>query len=275
MLLEQNRGLGWLPDPDKAVGEKPDWDADIWYGEEPVPERGDNRDQTLILAQSGAPSCVAHAGVLLLRAEHIRQGHEYPPLGSRMWAWLFSRLRHGAMNDWSGTYYRTMWEALNRYGLPQEKWWPYVFDELDGVPRWRAAPSSKARQMAHDQKQTIVYRRIRETGYERVDAIKRLIGNKHKCVDWGTMVSRRFVRGDYRDDESADPPGPNDEILGGHAMLLDYFEGDDFEGPQTYGADYWLRGRYRVTADYLASPLSRDFWVVEQFPIYSEEEIQP
>lgn len=272
--IEVERGLGWIPDPDKVPGQPPDWDAAEVLGDEPILERADNTDLTDLIVQGRAPSCVAHAVLQILRADHRLQGHLNAPLGSRLWAWLFSRALHGAIEKWGGTYIRTMCEALNRVGIPQEDYWPYLplEEEVDGVPRWRAFPSSQAWRLAQDQKKVLVYRRIRESGYERVDAVKRALGRR-KCVAWGTQVSRRFVRGNYTDNESADPPGPSDDILGGHAMALDLFEKDNFEGPQTYGDDYWLDGRYRVTAEYIASPLSRDFWIVEQAPIFSELEV--
>jgi hypothetical protein len=271
-LVPVVRGLGWIPDPEKLPGQAPDWDAAEVLGADPVPERADNRDLSMLLDQGPAPSCVAHAVLQIVRMDHVRQGHLDAPLGSRLWAWLFSRAMHDAVAIWGGTYIRAMCEALNRQGLPAEQFWPYLFDEVDGVERWRAMPSGKAHQMAHDQKQVLVYRRIREAGYDRVDAVKRALARR-KGVAWGTQVTREFVRGRFSDNHVADPPVPGDDVAGGHAMALDFFEGDEFEGWQSYGPEYWLDGRYRVSADYLASSLSRDFWIVEQAPIFSELEV--
>lgn len=273
MVFPIGRGFGWLPDPPKAPGELADWDADIWVGEDPVPGSASNRSLIVeVLNQGSAPSCVAHAVMQIIRAEHVRQGHKNSPLGSRFWAWMFSRAMHGAIDVWSGTYIRSMFEALNRMGFPSEAWWPYVFDDVGGKPRWRAMPSSNAFRMAHDQKAPVEYRRIRESGYERVDAVKRALARR-KCVAFGTDVSERFVQGNYTDNETADPPGPHDQIVGGHAMVLAEFEGDKFLGPNSWGTDYWLDGWFRMSADYIASPLSRDFWLVEQVPIFSELEV--
>lgn len=268
----KGRGLGWIPDPKKAKGEKPDFDAAEVLGADPIPARADNSDLSIILDQGGAPSCVVHAAMQIIRMEHVRQGHVDAPLGSRLWGWMFSRAMHGAISVWGGTYGRTMFEALNRMGFPQERWWPYKFDLVDGVERWRAMPSGMAFRYAQDQRAPVIYRRIQEAGYERVDSVKRALARR-KGVLWGTNVTSRFVRGEYGPDDAADPPGAGEDLAGGHCMALDQYEGDLFGGPQTYGRDYWLHGRYRVTADYIAAACSRDFWIVEQVPIFSELEV--
>lgn len=266
-------GLGWIPDPDKAPGQPPDWDAGELLGADPVPLRASCRDLIVeVLNQGGMSSCVAHAGLQIIRADHVRQGHADPPLGSRHWAYFMARAMHNATGEDEGTYLRALFEALNRMGFPAEEHWPYRFDELDGKPRWSLMPPTNAFRMAQDQKAPVEYRKIRAAGYDRVEAVKRAIARR-KCVAFGTTVSQDFVRGDFADDDIADPPGAGDRIAGGHAMVAAEYDGDFFQGPNSWGPRWWLDGWFRMSADYIASSLSRDFWIVEHAPIFSEAEV--
>lgn len=259
-----------MPDPPKAADESPDWDAAPWLGEDPIPISASARELIVsVLSQGSAPSCVAHAVAQMIRAEHVRQGHVDAPLLSRMWAWVLSRAMHGAMLDWSGTYIRTMLDMFTRLGFPQEKFWPYLFDDVGDKPRWQVMPGGNAFRMAHDQSKLIEFRRLKGSGYERVDLVKRAIA-RGRCVAFGTQVTREFCRGNYSDNHVCDPPTAGESIAGGHALLAAEFEHDVFMGPNSWDDDWWLDGWFRMSAEYIASPLSRDFWIVEQLPVFSE-----
>lgn len=256
--------LGYLPDPRKLLHEEPDWDAIDVLGSDAVVEQASTRHLIVdVLNQGGLGSCVANAIFQAIRASHVRQGVVSPKLGSRLFGYFFSRAFHHMTGHDSGTHLRTFCQALNKFGFPAEESWPYD----DGGESFKRVPSSKVVRLAYDQKSPTSYRRIYESGYERIEAIKRAIKAEH-LVCFGTDVSEAFAQGN--DGVTPIDPPTSEPIAGGHAMCVTDFRGDDFGILNSWGAGYGQDGYVRFTADYLAWNQTRDLWVIEHSPSFSE-----
>jgi hypothetical protein len=173
---------------------------------------------------------------------------------------------HGAQMEDRGTYLRACFHALDKNGFPPESIWPYLFDEVEGGPRWSAIPSTAAFRAAFDQRRPLAYHRITEAGYERVDAVKRAIAQE-RVVCFGTMLDDSWES--YDGSTVLTVARPRHEI-GGHAMVLAEYEGDEFRGPNSWGAGWGAEGWYRAEAELIAHPSSSDFWIVQSAPLYVE-----
>jgi C1A family cysteine protease len=268
------RRLGWLPDEPKTTGQK----SDRAFGElavaaTPVPDSSDNGHLIVdVLDQGRLGTCVAHAVVQALRAAQVRAGGigaPKPPLASRLFAYYFSRAYHGATLIDGGTFLRTCFAALNKFGFPPEGLWPYD-DETDVVggrrPAYARPPATAALVNAMDRRAPTSYRRITTEGRSRIDDVKRALGAGH-LVCFGTNVSSRFVA-DELGDVVVDPPSASDAIAGGHAMALAGHVGDVFDVVNSWGAGWGDHGWARLSADYVAWDRSRDFWIVESAPAF-------
>lgn len=264
-------GFGWLPDPEKAPKEKADWNAAEVLGADLIPLSATCRAYILtILNQGSWPICVGHAVMQAVRASHVRQGVEEPMLGSRLWAHYLSKAQHNATDKDSGTFLRTMFYALDKMGFPPENEWPYRFDEIDNQPRWKLMPPTKAFSKAFDQRSPVKYRKIFETGDGRILEVKRAIA-KGYCVVFGTTVTTAFVQGEF---DIAQPPKLGEIVAGGHAMLLAEYDADNFGVVNSWGKNWKDGGWCRFSNEYVASPHSRDFWIVEHAPDYSEKAVK-
>ena len=261
-------GLGYLPDPPKAE----DWSATEALGLGPVPASADNSDLVpSLLNQGGLGSCTANAAAYAIRASMLVLGVLNPEFISRLFLYYLARATHGMALVDSGSYLRAIFEVANKFGFCPESIWPYTdqtMPEADGRPaKPFRMPSQKALRAAYDQHAPTEYRRIWETGYDRIDVIKRALAARQLVV-FGTDVSSSFVNG-ASGGAGALPPPVSEPIAGGHAMCLARFKGDDFEGPNSWGTFGDLGGWFRFSADYLAWERTRDLWIVKYAPPFA------
>ncbi len=256
--------LGWKPDPPKAPGERPDHDAEpTLRAAPPPPPSWSLRDYIPdILDQSAANSCVGNAIPQALRASHIQQGIAAPELASRLFGYYNSRAYHGSKEADEGTYLRTFFQALNKFGFCAERHWPYDLAHINDMPPWSAYKAGL------DQSSPTVYQRISSVGRARVDDVKRAIAAGH-VVCFGTDVTMAFASNQLGS-APLEPPGVGDEIAGGHAMCLAGYDGDEFDVVNSWGDGWGEDGWCRFSASYVAWPGTNDLWIVAVAPRYSE-----
>lgn len=275
------RALGYLPDPPKAPGEKPDFDSRLLLRAAPVPRVSRNRDLIVeILNQGRFGSCTANAIMQAVRASHVEQWRHagiggVPPLGSRLWTYYFARALSGDTDRDVGSYLRLAFQALNQHGFCPESAWPYV--EAGDV--WRTMPSKSAIRAAFDQRSAgstgFPYYRIFEEGDERIAMVKRALGARQLVV-FGTDVSDEFVNGDF----GTQPVDPSiGHRAGGHAMVaVEHEDGivsanDVVLCASSWGEEWGERGYYKATPDSISK--WRDIWIVRVAPRYSGEGATP
>ena len=265
-------GLGYLPDP---VQDKPDWDAQELLGSVRLtPSEADNSDLVPSLVnQGGLGSCTANAAGYAIRASMLLLGMVNPEFVSRLFLYYLARATHGATGMDTGTWLRAIFEVANKFGFCPESVWSYTDQTADDAPGVPAKPfrlpSHKAFRAAYDQHQPTEYRRIYESGYDRIEAIKKALAARHLVV-FGTDVSRAFQAG-AAGGAGALPPPIGMEMAGGHAMCLAKFKNDEFEGPNSWGRSGDHDGWFRFSADYLAWEKTRDLWIVRYAPPFQKE----
>lgn len=262
-----NFGLGYIPDDEDerdrpfAVGSEhlpimapPEHDARHLFGE-PFNQNGHN-------------SCITQGVAKAVRGAHVKAGHLEPPNLSRFLLW--AQLRGEAMlADNVGGQIRTSFKRMNEEGFCKEEYWPHDTD-TGPEARFRKKPARNARRMAHDQReagQLTIYRRIYESGYDRIDRLKACVANDMLPV-FGTNVDRTFTSNRFDPTVALDPP--TSDIAGGHCMdVVGYLPGDIFIIGNSYSTRWGDQGFCLFTADYLTSLLTRDLWVVEHAPWFT------
>ncbi len=279
--------LGNRPDAIKQPGDKPDHIADHLRALPPPPVAASARYLVpSVLNQGGLGSCTTNAAMLAIRASHIKQflsdylamGMSYldalakavatVELGSRLFPYYFARAySHETAQD-AGTELRLVFMALNKFGFPAERLWPYSDDASPTGP-FQRMPGSLAIQAAYDQKSPTIYQRIVAlSDADLLDQIRRAI-NAGYLVNFGTDVTVAFTREETDPAKPLAPPSSSASIAGGHALTIAEYDGDDFGIPNSWGPDFGIEGWFRMSGAYLTWSQSRDFWIVKSSPRYS------
>jgi len=257
------RAFGWLKDPAKQPGEPPDHDARTILASTPIPRAASNRRLIVdVLDQGQLESCVANAIMQAIRATHVRDGVTAPRLGSRLYGYWCSRAFHGSTRVDSGTYLRTFFQALNKFGFCPEERWPY------DAGRFADMPPNAAFRSAFDQHSPTSYKRITSGGVDRIADLKRAIAAGY-LVTFGTLVTEAFVQGDLGTEPLAPPP-QQDHIAGGHALCAVGYDGDVFEVVNSWGTGWGDNGLCYMAREYFMWGYTDDVWVVAEAPRYSE-----
>lgn len=256
------RSLGWQADPRKRPNEVPDKDASGLLGATtPLPKSASCRDLIVsVLDQGSLSSCVANATMQAIRASHVKQGAKSPKLGSRLFAYFNSRLYDGHTGRDQGTYIRTCFQSLNKFGFPNEEAWPYNEAQVNRVPK------TAAYHAAFDQRSPTEYHRIYSSGDERIAEIKRAIAERY-CVVFGTPVSNDFCNNNLGDGPIDPPIGK--AIAGGHAMCVVGYNGDTFTIVNSWGTNWGQSGYCEFSADYLSWWQTADLWICQRAPLVS------
>lgn len=257
------RKFGWFKDPPKQPDEPPDRSSSRLLGAVALPRAASLEQHILsILDQGPYNSCVANTAAQCVRARHSALGVPQPTLLSRWWAYYLARASHGAELKDEGTYIRACFGALRKFGFPTEAQWPYN-PAHDGRPMFTCHPPVRVFWDAADQRSPLAYYRITAVGEARVRVVKQAIASGY-CVAFGTLVTQAFVEGTTRGFVGL--PGPQDTIVGGHAMTLAAYDERGFSGPNSWGEQWGDRGWFHFKSEVIAWEKSSDFWIVENVP---------
>lgn len=197
-------------------------------------------------------SCTANAVVGCVEF-YQRQFRGQHTDGSRLFLYKTSRNLHGWVGD-TGMYIRSAMKALSIFGVPPERYWPYVVDDFDEEPP--AFAYSYARCF-----RATAYYRIDRAGRTRqnvLEVIKRLLTHEIPVV-FG------FVVYSYGDNDGFFPlPEPGQRPLGGHAIVAVGYddEKDALRIRNSWGTGWGDRGYGWLPYGYILEGLSSDFWCI-------------
>lgn len=226
------------------------------------------KNMSAVEDQKDIGSCVANANVGALEYLHARRmarrwfckddtTRDY----SRLYNYWFGRDigRYSDPTIDSGMSIRNSIKALDLYGIPKEKYWPY------DTEKWSVKPSQKAQKKAKLRTVSDYYR-IDNPG-QILEALSRELP-----VTFGFQVPVSFMSQQVADTGMFEMPEPNERTIGGHAVLACGYDTtkDLVLVRNSWGAD-WGQGGYVWMPFKFFDPISYDahvneVWVIRSHP---------
>lgn len=214
------------------------------------------RGERVILDQRSTSSCVSHAFLAGVHIEEQRLGLPYLP-SAVLYPYYHSRRHHQRFPTDSGTYLGHLASALRKFGCPPADAWPFS----TFTPKVNKRPSWESMLQAHSRRGG-GYVRIYEHGDERLRVVKTALLNGF-TVAFGTKIGSTFLGAGT---SWIHPPLPRVEIVGGHAMLIVGWHGNQggewFRVLNSWGADWRDGGLCWMHADYLTWAFTHDLHII-------------
>lgn len=278
--IESLGKFGWIEDPAKKAGDKPDF---VFKRTGDTPEEIPELLPKLKAVQSGdvdlsphttqsnqyrAGSCGGNATADSVEVLNSIEGRPHVQL-SRLFVYTLARnfmdLDHDGRSDIDkddGTYLRLCFEVLSKFGICREDidakkgGWPYTVDRYGNVGNLHVLPSLRAMRKATGHRIHSYYRII-ATGSDRLDEIIAALRANHPVV-FGTLIDDGFVS--LRSEGPVGPP--KGDTRGGHAMIIvGYISGKGFIVKNSWGKNWGDFGRCIMLPEYLTWKKTNDLWV--------------
>lgn len=243
------KGLGWQRDlPDIR---------DHFFSAPPVvryrsiPDKFDLRPQMPHVYDQGTlGSCTAQAvGAICDFKYRKKEGWEPSPL----FLYYVTRALEGTIPVDSGATIRNTVKAVNEFGICQELDWPYDINKFSEQP----SPTSYVIALDH---QALKYQRIRQN----LDDLRYVLTDENP-IAFGFSVYESFYRLTSTD-YIIKTPGVNEEMLGGHAVVIVGYDDDlqCFIIRNSWGKDWGNDGYFLMPYVFALNPrLCADFWTIE------------
>lgn len=207
-----------------------------------------------IYDQGDTSSCTGNSSVAAVEYLNLAAGKPYVPL-SRIFPYYGARIIEGGPVSDSGAEIRDVVQAMNAFGIPPESVWPFDPAQINTEP-----PAAAYVAATHDY----------VVQYYAVDQTEK--GIKTALVSGYPIVFGFTVYDYFESDEMAAAgilklPQPNEQVVGGHAVLCVGYTDDGYYWVRnSWGKDWGPYGGYfKMPAAYILNPdLASDFWVIQQ-----------
>jgi C1A family cysteine protease len=178
---------------------------------------------------------------------------------SRLFQYYATRKIENTVTEDSGATIRDTLKAANKFGVLDEKLWPYDTTKFAVNPAsnlWTAAATHKVTS----------YHSIADGD---LTTMKALIASGF-LVGFGFSVYSYFMTQDMAKNAFLHLPAKSETLEGGHAVALCGY--DDAKGAflvrNSWGANWGLAGYFWMAYDYVAkTSLASDFWVIQSSPV--------
>jgi C1A family cysteine protease len=212
--------------------------------------------------QEDLGSCTANAGVGLLEYYQKRAFGKYLN-ASRLF--LYKTTRN--LLDWKGdrgAYLRTTMKSMVLFGIPPEKYWPYIVNDFDKEPPAFCYAFA-------DNYKSITYFRLDPSGVSKTEVLKTI--KKYLAARFPSMFGFSVyssIPGIGAGTGDIPFPGSNDSLLGGHAIVAVGYDDNKKIGKckgaflirNSWGKGWGELGYGWLPYDYVESGLAVDFWVL-------------
>lgn len=208
----------------------------------------DLRPYTTPSNQYSLSSCVGNATADSVEILNAIDGKPRVEL-SRLFVYAMARIQHNELANDGGTYIRTAFYTLSKFGVCSEAIWPY------NTKKVLTSPSIMAQREALGHKIHSFYR-IDSRGQQRIDEITAALRSYHPVV-FGTKVAKPFMA----ISNLTPVKEPSKGIVGGHAMIVVGILGGNFLVKNSWGTRWGTNGFCLMTPSYLAWNGTHDLWV--------------
>lgn len=161
-----------------------------------------------VVDQEQLGSCTANATAAAFEYDAMLDGNFTGPL-SRLWIYYQERALEGALGDGdAGARGSDAYRVAAEVGLPPEVYWPYDIHTFEGPPPARAGEPENH------------YRLTKPYGTPPLTkhAFKQVLSNQ-QTISFGFTVYESFETSSVARSGIVPMPGPDEKILGGHAVL--------------------------------------------------------
>lgn len=258
-MTPQQHGLGWVPDvPDQRD-----------YIFQPrvlppakIPKRVDLRDKCPpIYDQGQLGSCTAQALAAAFDFDRQRQGKPFMD-PSRLFIYWNERDLEGTVDSDAGAMIRDGVKVLVKLGTPREVIWPYDITKFTLKP-------SEAAYVEAEKNQALVYQRIVRPPNNPTQDMLLCLSMGYPFVT-GFSVYESFESPEVARTGITPMPGPDERVLGGHAILVIGYELDKelFICRNSWGGEWGDEGNFYMPFSYLADRgLAADQWTLRSVEV--------
>lgn len=243
------RKYGWRPDKPDIRDERYQLAA---FG--PLPEKVDLRKYCSAVQDQGTlGSCTGNAIASALEFLENKNGTKRFLDYSRLFIYYNERALEGTVQSDAGAEIRDGVKAINKWGCCFEKTWPYVVAKFAVKPSTTAFAEAKLHLIKK-------YQRLNT-----LDQMKNCLASGYPFV-FGFSVYASFESDAVARTGAAPMPQPNEELLGGHAVLgVGYDNATERVTVQnSWGTEWGQAGFFTLPYAYLTDRnLSDDFWVIK------------
>lgn len=201
-------------------------------------------------------SCTANAIGAAYQYSQIKQKQVTPFVPSRLFIYYNERKDEGTINEDSGAQLATGVKSVSTIGVVPESDWPYNISKFTVVPPNSCYVTSKSHKCTN-------YYRVAPNSLAQ---IKQALINGFPVI-FGMAVYASMESVTVAHTGVVPMPQPNEECLGGHAVLIVGFN-DNTKTVivrNSWGSSWGQKGYFTLPYAYITNPqLTCDFWVLMQ-----------
>lgn len=220
-----------------------------------LPSEIELKEFTPISNQLTLGSCVANATCDALEILQGYKDENSVKQLSRLFVYFNSRNYHKETKVDKGTYIRYAFSSLKKLGVCSESTWKYDTNKVFSQPNLQSYREGNDNKISN-------YYSITSTGDDRNQDICTAILNDHPVV-FGTHVDSSFLENNRY---IYDTPSVS---KGAHAMIIVGYRKNpelEFKVRNSWGSGWGDNGHTWMTANYMKSSYSSDFWVPTLMP---------
>jgi C1A family cysteine protease len=210
-------------------------------------------DNSYIAEGIGVHNCTANAIAAALEFDQMKQQLSQIFIPSRLFIYYNERVIEGTVDSDSGAMIRDGLKSVGNQGACPEDMWPY------DITKFQDQPTQECYQVAL-QHRAIVYQRV----VRDLNQMKGCLASGYPFV-FGFTVYESFESQQVAQDGHVPMPQPNEQELGGHAVLAVGYDDTNqwFIVRNSWGENWGMKGYFTLPYAYLTSQgLSSDFWTI-------------
>lgn len=246
----RNFKLNWKPSPFDSRDIISD--RHLKVAGEPLPSEFVLPIKVPVYDQGNLGSCTANSGCSCYKYESLQLGKQLEP--SRLFLYYNTREIEGTPNEDSGCYIRDVFKALNKRGLCEEKYFPYIESTFANKPTQEAYSNG------------LKYQTVRYTAVPKnLTQIKQTLFSG-AAVSFGFLVYSSFFS-NWKD--TMPIPRKGERIEGGHAVsLIGYSDIKKcFLVQNSWGTGWGNQGLFWMPYDFFMSNDTDDYWCIDEIKI--------